>query len=188
MTSDAANSYPELSPPVPKIALMPSTASPSPGKSLAGTIFLSWLIAGTLDICAAFLSAFVKSGAKPGQVLRYVASGVFGRDAFKPESKAMMSSLGLLFHFLIALSFTLFFYWIYPRLKLQRLNQFLLALIYGLFVWTIMNRVIIPFTNTPGARSGKFDLNNALLNMLILVICIGLPLSLMARKYYLYKK
>lgn len=161
---------------------------PSKILRLSKIILLSWLIAGTMDICAAFLSAYIRSGVNPGQVLRYVASGIFGREAFEPETKTMMAAMGLLFHYLIALLFTLFFFWIYPKLKLQRLNQFLLAFVYGLFVWTVMNRVVVPFTNVPGARSGNFDWNNALLNMLILVICIGLPLSLIARKYYLYKK
>jgi hypothetical protein len=47
-------------------------------KYIAGTA----LLAGTLDIAAAFLQAWRMSGTTPVRVLRFIASGVMGKSAF----------------------------------------------------------------------------------------------------------
>src|ERR1700741_772263 len=45
------------------------------------TILFAGLTAGVLDILAAFISAYIVNGVTPDRVLRFVASGVFGREA-----------------------------------------------------------------------------------------------------------
>lgn len=54
-------------------------------------ISITWLIAGTLDI----ITAIIVSGASPENVLRYVASGAFGPQAFQGGTLIILS--GLLF-------------------------------------------------------------------------------------------
>ena len=46
-------------------------------------IFWGGLIAGTLDICAAFLTAWLRAGVSPIGVLQFVASGALGPAAFQ---------------------------------------------------------------------------------------------------------
>ena len=142
------------------------------------TILKAGLLVGTLDIAAAFASAWISSGTAPYVVLKFIASGVFGREAAFAGGWGM-TAMGLLFHYLIAFSFTWFFFWIHPKVKTWIPNWVLLGLIYGIFVWVVMNRLVLPLSNTP---KGPFNLQSALINASILIVCIGLPLSYMASR------
>jgi uncharacterized membrane protein YagU involved in acid resistance len=140
-------------------------------------IFAAGFIAGTLDISAACIQYYIKTGKGPENVLKFVASGVFGKDAF--AGGHLMSLCGLLFHFLIAFAFTTFFFFIYPRLKFLSFNIFLTAVLYGVFVWTVMNRIVLPLSNTPAL---PFNWAGAATAAGILTICIGLPLAIILKK------
>ena len=139
-------------------------------------IITAGLIAGTLDISAACIQYYIRTGKGPENVLKFVASGVFGKDAF--TGGLLMSLCGLLFHFLIAFGFTTFFFFIYPRLKFLSFNIFLTAVLYGVFVWTAMNRVVLPLSNTPAL---PFTWAGAATAAGILIVCIGLPLAIIAK-------
>jgi uncharacterized membrane protein YagU involved in acid resistance len=116
-------------------------------------------------------------------VLRFVASGVFGKEAFAGGDT--MAAWGLLFHFIIAMLFTIVYFNMYPLVKGWLKNTFLVAVCFGLVTWTVMNLGILPLTNAP---SIPFHLDKAAIAASILIVCIGLPVALMANKYYLYKK
>ena len=88
---------------------------------------------------------------------------------------------GLLLHYLIAFLFTFFFFRVYPKIKKAFGNKILLGIIYGIFVWCVMNLLVVPLSNV---AHRDFNLVNAGINMGILIICIGLPLSLMADAFY----
>src|SRR4051812_34509050 len=68
---------------------------------------IAWLglLAGTLDICAAFLSAYIQRGTPPEMILRGIASAVFGKEAM--TGGPIMIFYGLIFHFIIAYSCTI---------------------------------------------------------------------------------
>ncbi len=141
------------------------------------TVFKATLIAGTMDFCAACIQYYLRTGKNPENVLKFVASGVFGKSAF--ESGHLYSVIGLLFHYLIAFSFTLFFFFLYPKLKILSFNIFLSAVLYGVFTWTIMNRIVLPLSNTPPI---PFTWLGAATAAVILVVCIGLPLAIIAKR------
>lgn len=143
------------------------------------SILLAGFVAGSLDIIAACLQFYIKTGRGPGPVLRYIASGVFGRKAF--AGGMPMAAWGLFFHFVIAFLFTLFFFWIYPRINILSRNRVITGLVYGIFVWVMMNRVIVPLSSVP---QSPFVLKQAIIATLILMFCIGLPISLITGKYY----
>lgn len=130
-----------------------------------------------LDLLSALTWYYLKTGRNPVNVMRYIASAVFGPKAFDGDSTLFI--WGLLFHFLIALGFTLFFFWLYPRLRLYSLPRLLTAFLYGLFIWTVMNLLVVPLTLAPQA---PFNSTNALTNMLILIVMIGMPLSFIAHR------
>lgn len=142
------------------------------------TILFAGLFAGSLDILSAFIDYYIKSGKGPEGVLRYVASGVFGSEAFSGSDVMML--WGLLFHYIIAFSFTIFFFWLYPRLNFFHRNIILTAIVYGIFVWMVMNLVVVPLSNTP---KSPFSLPKAIKAALILICMIGLPLSVILKKY-----
>lgn len=152
-------------------------------KPLLPYIFLTALIAGVLDGAAAIIHYLAQGRTNPGSIFKYIASGLFGKKAFAGGNE--MIAWGLALHFFIALSFTLLYFVMYPRVKWLRQDILVSAVIYGLFVWAVMNLVVVRLSISP-APVLKWE--KALVAMGILIFCIGLPLAIMARKYYLYKK
>jgi len=138
------------------------------------------LLVGTLDIATAFVDVYIASGSGPEGVLRYIASGVFGNDAF--SGGQVMIAWGLFFHFVIAFAFTIFFYWLYPKVRAMRSYPIATGIIYAIFIWAITNRVVVPLSNTP--PMGPFKLIRALKAIAILSIMIGLPLSFIMKKHF----
>lgn len=147
---------------------------------LTSAIIKSGLIVGTLDILSAFIYVFIKTGQfVPFSILKFVASGVFGKEASSGGTAIIVS--GLVFHYLIAFSFTFFFFWLFPKIKALLENKLLTGIMYGIFIWIIMNLIIVPLSSVPHR---PFNIVNALINALILIVCIGIPLSFMASNFY----
>ena len=142
------------------------------------TILKAGLIAGLLDATAASIQYFIMTGNNPVRVFRYIASAVFGKSAL--EGGTGTALLGFLFHILIATSFAAFFFFIYPKIRFITRSKVLLGLLYGLAVWAVMNLIVVPLS------FGKFTfvLYKAVMAALILMFCIGLPISLIVSKYY----
>jgi hypothetical protein len=152
---------------------------PNPRSTIVRAIVLTWLLAGTLDITAAVLQYFLMTGKNPVVVFLYIASGVFGADAF--AGGIPMAVVGGLFHYCIALVWALLFFLAYPRINILSRNKYVVGLLYGLFIWLIMNKVVLPLSNV---RLIPFDIGRAALAILILMLCVGLPISLSANRYY----
>jgi len=143
-------------------------------------IIQAGLVVGTLDITAAFLYYYAKTGnSQVFNVLKYVASGFFGKEALQGGGGMIVA--GLLFHYFIAFVFTVLFFWIFPRIKLFHRHPLLTGIVYGCFVWSVMNLVVVPLSSI-GSR--PFVPLNAFINLLILIVCIGIPLSFMANHFY----
>ncbi|QNN42242.1 DUF1440 domain-containing protein [Pedobacter roseus] len=138
-------------------------------------VFLISLIAGTLDGLAAviFLAKMNFTG-----VFQYIASAVLGNAAFTGGIKTAI--IGLTLHYFIAFSFTLLYTFASTKIALLKQHFILSGVIYGLVVWTVMNLIIVPLTKIPAT---PFHYEKAVLNAVILIFCIGLPISyLTARK------
>jgi hypothetical protein len=146
-------------------------------------IFKVTLIAGSLDIIAACLQAWLAKGTKPEIVLKYIASAVFGKDAFSGGTGMILS--GLLFHFIIALACTLVYFLLYPKIKLLHRNIFFSSLLIAIIAWTVTTRLIIPLSQI---KQPPFDLTKALIAVSILYVCIGLPVSYFAKRFYSVQK
>lgn len=142
-------------------------------------ILLSGLLVGTLDIVSACIDYYIATGKGPEGVLRFVASGVFGQQAFTGSNA--MPAWGLLFHYIIAFSFTILFFWLYPKIKIMAAYPVITAVCYGIFMWVVTTRIIMPLSNTP---KGTFHFWKAIKAILILVVMIGIPLSFIAKNYF----
>ena len=148
--------------------------------SLLKVILIAGLLAGTLDIIAACVNAYINNpNSTPDKVLRFIASGVFGKKAF--AGGATMAAWGLLFHFIIATGFAALFVLAAQKIKFLTRNFVLIGLLYGLLVWLIMNRVVVPMSETPAQ---PFVWRKAIVAMLILMFMIGLPIAWVTKKYY----
>lgn len=148
-------------------------------KPLLKTIARVGLLAGTLDILSACLQAYIARAITPETVLRFIASGAFGKPAFTGGWE--MPLVGLLFHYIIAYSFTILFFLVYPSIKLLSKSIVLTAIVYGIFIFVVMNLLVLPLTRVTRTPI-KFD--KAAIATFILIVAIGLPLSFFARKFY----
>lgn len=136
------------------------------------------LIAGTLDILAAFIQYYIKTGKGPAGVLKFIASGVFGESAFTGGN--IMIFAGLLFHFIIAVSFTVFFFWLSAGLPLLFKYKFVTAILYGIFIWCVMQFIVLPLSNAPEI---PLHVKGVVTAVLILIVCIGIPVVYSAGRY-----
>lgn len=160
---------------------MTITTNPNgkPQHSIVSTIIKAWALAGTLDILSAFTYYYIKTRKNPLNVLNYVSKVALGETTFAGNS--LQQASGLLVHFAIALGWTLLFFILYPRLRFLQVNKFVTAVVYGFFVWAMMNVVILPLWNH---KPFVFNPESSSINALILIVAIGLPLSYIAHRYY----
>lgn len=135
-------------------------------------ILQTWLIAGTLDILLAFLYSYTRNNAvTPPVVLSYIYRVGF-RGATADQGIMIIS--GLVLHFLIALVWTFIYFKACPKNAILWRNMWLSAVIYGIFIWGMMNLIILPLWT---GKPIQFDPAGALANAIILIIAFGLPLS-----------
>ena len=159
---------------------MTTAAQPINKSSATKTILLSGLVAGTLDILAAFsVYSVIMKVVTPAQILKGIAAVAFGKTIIGNET--IMALLGLLFHFIIAYSFAAAYFFIYPYAKFLHYNKIISGLLYGIIVWAIMNLIVVPLFN---GHHGPFILNAMLRAVTILMLCIGLPIAIITARYY----
>jgi hypothetical protein len=147
---------------------------------VCSSIIKAGLIAGTLDMLAAISNYYINTGKSPEGVFKFIASGAFGSSAFSGGTEMIIA--GILFHYLIAFGFTILFFLIYPNLK-QWISSYIIitGLVYGIAAWCIMNLFVIPISKTPTLKP---DTTQTIIGMLFLMFFIGLPVAIIAKKYY----
>jgi hypothetical protein len=155
--------------------MVPFPQTTTPLKTILG----AGLLAGALDILAAFTQAYVGRGTSPGIVLQYIASGALGRTAFDGGLWTVFA--GLLFHLAIATSWTAVFFFAYPYISVLRKSRIASGIGYGVFVWLMMNLIVVPMSRI-AAR--PFVLENALIGVVILMVMVGLPIAFIVHNYY----
>lgn len=89
--------------------------------------------------------------------------------------------IGLLFHFIIAVSWTLLFFIAFAKMKLLKHSKILVGMAYGVFIWVMMNFEVIPLSSI-GAR--PFQFTGTIIMIMIQMIVIGIPISFFANNYY----
>jgi len=158
----------------------------------AGTraILTAWLIAGTLDICGAMTWSYIAqlargaSNPNPLNILSGVGKVALGKEFSTPEmlgNYVLMSIIGLIVHYAIAFTWTLIFFWAWPKLKLLQGDKVLVGLCYGIFVWAVMTLAIVPLRVMSW---GPFLTKNLCIGCGIIMLCIGLPISIVISNYY----
>jgi hypothetical protein len=135
------------------------------------------LIVGTLDISDAFIFYSLR-GVAPTRILQGIASGVLGRASFGMGNRSAL--LGLFFHFFIAFSATTVFLFAARKLGLGR-RPILYGTLFGLSLYLVMNYIVLPLSKIgPRPTPPLVPLING---VAALVVCIGIPLAFIARRY-----
>lgn len=153
--------------------------STTAANGLLKSILIAGIIAGTMDATGATIAYLLRGGENPIKIWNYVGSGIFGEASIKGGMAYAL--MGLLFHYIIAIIWTTIFFKIHKYLLMISKNWIVLAIIYGIVVWVGMNLIVVPLSNTP---KGPMTLNGALIAGFVLIICIGSPISYLAKKYY----
>lgn len=136
------------------------------------------LIAGTLDILAAFINSGLR-GVSPTRVLQAIASGLLGADSFKGGFAT--AALGLILHFFVATTATAVYYAASRKLKMLIEQPIVCGLAYGIPVYLVMNLVVLPLSAVP--FKPPRTLEAVATAVLILMFCVGLPIALVVRRY-----
>ena len=111
--------------------------------STGQAIVTGWLLCGVLDITAACVQAWRQAGRMPADVLKGVASALWGRAAL--DGGTGMAAIGLLMHFTVALTATLVFYALSRRVSFLRTAPVLVVgPLYGVMVFCAMNYGTLP--------------------------------------------
>ncbi|HEY3886238.1 MAG TPA: hypothetical protein VGL62_13565 [Vicinamibacterales bacterium] len=146
-------------------------ASKAKGADWKAVLF-AWLVAGTLDITAAITYYPLTAGVRVERLLQGIASGVLGAAAF--DGGVRTALLGLALHYLIALIWTVIFFFAARRFPALVRHLAVAAIAYGAVVWTGMTLVVLPLSRV---RRGPFNVAQAIIAAVILMICIGLPFA-----------
>lgn len=142
-------------------------------------ILLTGLVAGALDAIAAIMVYQVKATS----IFRLIASGMFGQDAFTGGGEMVV--YGILFHLIIAIIWTAFYFILDSKLRLSRINQIVMIAVYGIVIWMVMNFVVLPLSNVP---QRPIDAAGAAKGIAILIVAVSLPIVISANAQRLKNK
>jgi hypothetical protein len=95
----------------------------------------------------------------------------------------MMVIWGLAFHYFIASFYSILFFFLYPGLKRIVRSKFVIAIIIGLLIWSVMNFLVLPLTNVPKGN-GHVSVLSILISASVLCITLGAPVVIVADRYY----
>ncbi|MFB6454272.1 hypothetical protein ACE38W_03290 [Chitinophaga sp. Hz27] len=147
------------------------------GKITTPVIAGAALLAGTLDLATSLIAYTLRSGRPFTDILLFISSAIFGPAAFSGHKA--MPWFGVLIHYAIAFVFTTIFFLIYPMIRKGIRNTFLIAVLYGCFVWVIMNLVVLPLTHV---KPVPITTQGVVIGAVILILMIGLPLAIIANR------
>jgi hypothetical protein len=143
-------------------------------------VILTWLFAGTADLTAAYISQWIRTGKFADKMLYYIAGGVLGLDT-SMQGGNWVALLGLVNHYTIAFCATLFFFWIFPKVKVLWFDKWVIGALYGIFVNVVVSLVINWLTPLP---RNPFVLANVVVAWFVLALCLGIPIAYNAYRFY----
>ena len=152
--------------------------------SVLKTILFAWLTAGCLDLLGAItVYSLVMQRVSTTRLLQGIARGALGNSAYDGGVGTALVGAGL--HFVIAFCFTVFYFFIFPFIPFLKKQRIISGLLYGIFVWCVMNLAVLPLLHIANIPA-KWD--SIVRGAVILMFCIGLPISLIVSRYYIREK
>lgn len=158
----------------------PETSRRTSSVTAGQAILTGWLLCGVLDIAAACIQSWIQAGRMPADVLRGVASALWGRAAV--DAGAGMAAIGLAMHFTVALTATLVFYALSRRVGFLRTAPlWIVGPLYGVIVFCAMNYGTLPalswvrslYLNTAPRWPGSMGWPQLGIHM----VCVGTPIA-----------
>ncbi len=147
---------------------------------VAKAILYAWLAAGTLDIADAIATSLAH-GRSPIRMLQGIASALLGKDTAAHGGLAT-AAFGLGLHFAIMLAMVAAFVLAARRVSVLVRRPWISGLIYGLVLWAIMNKIVLPL-RWP-APPAAFQLEAFLNQIFAHTVLVGLPIALIAARAF----
>lgn len=142
------------------------------GSRAVPAIFVGGLIAGALDLTAAFISY-------GWGVPRAIAGGLLGRSALQGGAGTYV--LGVLLHFFVACSAAAIYYAASRVLEFMTEHPVVCGMFYGIAVFLVMNLVVLPLSALHA--KGPYQLRGLIQGLLVHMIIIGLPIALSVKRF-----
>jgi hypothetical protein len=142
-------------------------------------ILLGGLIAGALDLAAAFIVTWLRAGVGPVRVMQSIASGLLGAASYTSGAKTAV--LGVALHFLIATVATAVFYFASRTLRFLVERPIIAGLLYGVAVYAFMNFLVLPLSAFP--QRAAPSLSGRIIGVLVIMFCVGLPIAVIVRRF-----
>jgi hypothetical protein len=134
------------------------------------------LLAGVLDLTAAIVVTVVLGGSVQ-RMLQGIASGALGPAAFNGGLKT--AALGVAFHFLIAFTAAAVFYLASRRIAFLTARPVVAGILYGVAVYLVMYLVV----QRLAGLHPRFTPVTVTRAVAIHIVCVGLPIALMVRRF-----
>jgi hypothetical protein len=147
-------------------------------RRLLAAILLAALVCGAVDIVYAMTMANLRNGVAPMQVLQSVASGLYGRDAYR--GGATTATLGLALHFGIMTAMVSAYLVASTRLPALASRPLRWGIAYGVVTFCAMNYVVIPLSAI--GRFPPITVDRLASGLFAHVVLVGLPVALIAKR------
>jgi uncharacterized membrane protein YagU involved in acid resistance len=131
------------------------------------------LVVGLLDAVDAMVFYGLYRGAPPIRILQSIASGLLGRAAY--QGGFATAALGAVLHLFIALGIVLTYYLVSRRWEFLVRAPLVAGMLYGVLVYFIMNRVVLPLS---AVGLVPFALPTFLNGVIGHALLVGLPAAL----------
>ena len=115
----------------------------------------------------------------PTRIFQSVASGLLGPKSF--EGGAKTAALGLFLHFLIAFIWAVIYFAASRRIVFLTQRPMIAGLLYGEFVWLMMNCVVVPLSAIH--RWPRADPASIITGPIGHTVLVGLPIALAVWKW-----
>ena len=147
-------------------------------KRAALFVLAGGLVAGTFDITYACSYWAIKAGLSPARIFQSVARGLLGAASFRGGART--AALGLLLHYFIAITMSVFYYSVARRWAALHKYPFRCGVVYGLGLYVVMNYVVVPLSAIGSSTSqDKLWIG---LSILVHMFLIGVPTALAAQR------
>ena len=136
-------------------------------------------VAGVLDIAYACIFWAIKADLPAMRIFQSVAAGLLGPASL--EGGVPTAALGLALHFLIATAMAAAYFFAASRWAPLWKRTFIFGCLYGLFLYGLMNYVVIPLS---AALPGSTDPLWVGMSVLVHMVFVGVPIALFARRAF----
>ncbi|MBB4303430.1 hypothetical protein GGD81_002473 [Rhodobium orientis] len=134
-------------------------------------------VAGALDIGFACIFWAIKADTPMTLIFQSVAAGLLGPVAF--EGGVPTAALGLALHFFITTLMAAAYFYVASHWSALRRRPLVFGGVYGVFLYGLMNFVVIPLS---AASPGASDALWIGMSVLAHIVFVGVPIALLARR------